>query len=1185
MTFQQRSFLGATISSFGASMGWGRTPSRLSVVLVEDSVVGDVFSPPLVGYPVYFDYGGWQFGGVLQRWQQSRSQSGCPIYTVDVVDPRDLLAGVQLIINGYTGYVGDINNTVPNIYNVYGYYEANFGFGSSGVNDTGTPWELVRDGFLALQLQFPISFRGNYYYVDLSFLPSLPSYYRVGGGNECINLLEFIEEVCDAASHDYFVKLTNVDWSVFGVSNVISIRTIDRTTPADIGKITQFVATVQAHKADSGIELRNETTSKLLVGGPMESVYYVNYSFGENTTPDKYSKILRAQTDKYPALIQELSDFPYPNGHRINHSCYSDTIIPYWGTFTSTGAVIVGDFNPEGDYVLTRYGFNPLVDDDTKTDFEWNPFFHAHTFKVDIYPLKLEGLADRYTRYTDEDGNIVGIPYYTDTMEMRMVLAGQTEWENFLVAINDVTTIDVHYKKARDLKLIQEGAITDILKDFFDKNARLPTAVEIRAAISQLRQYDLRSTKDPEYNDESKIEVQIRKLYEFLRNFAENYYGKKFLVKVPNVLAKVVYDTAGTDNDIIKTSLEPTDSGFLSEDLWDDAVAAGYLPWDVNKFTDDNNKIVAYVRYDYVYRDSLDITKNAEERDVDGVVVEEPGTGRRYIRGKYYSTNDLNEDEYMLWNNSLYLKCTVDKKLVFLNRADLTEPRAVITLSRPVFCRPKTLVIRGAIFSLFFSSHTLTAEERDGLVSEIASNLNFHPLVGTLNIPDCVAIPLKSNVDNYGPWYAIGSAGKTEFEQDTTLVPWNYGGFFQMNLVGNAKVQNIASTYQAGEDGTVTFPDVPGVQLGHALIDGGPYVTDIDVDIGENGATTTYKMQTWTPKFGRMQKATEERLEKMSTESRNIRREVRDFANKINRVDAKGVSYVSTKNMKDVPSRMHSNTIAPLIVGEVTGSQTNVGVSGITAADCWRVNQVITATMDEIDATLLPNYAQKAGGSIDNLMTVFSTDPDDSSFNGPKFVEPDSTDITVEDLNPFKDKEHPDGTQHNFLAVVRGGIIPNRGLVNLDKGLTGGMVRSVGLRVPTILTGWGHDIAGNPVPNANDNYPDEADDEFLEEYRLRTYKWKSGPLDVRWDEDRGVWTGSSPFFIGKVIENDISPLSTGLVQKNDEMWIAVTGSSISVLNPHDITLEVDLKVRWGKYPGWDSWIVEPWHFTTCEEEE
>lgn len=61
-------------------------------------------------------------------------------------------------------------------------------------------------------------------------------------------------------------------------------------------------------------------------------------------------------------------------------------------------------------------------------------------------------------------------------------------------------------------------------------------------------------------------------------------------------------------------------------------------------------------------------------------------------------------------------------------------------------------------------------------------------------------------------------------------------------------------------------------------------------------------------------------------------------------------------------------------------------------------------------------------------------------------------------------------------------------------------LRGVGLRAPMVLTGWGFDVDGKPVP------ADTGDaDAFASGAFRDPSNWKSGPLDVRWDDERKVW--------------------------------------------------------------------------------
>ena len=60
-------------------------------------------------------------------------------------------------------------------------------------------------------------------------------------------------------------------------------------------------------------------------------------------------------------------------------------------------------------------------------------------------------------------------------------------------------------------------------------------------------------------------------------------------------------------------------------------------------------------------------------------------------------------------------------------------------------------------------------------------------------------------------------------------------------------------------------------------------------------------------------------------------------------------------------------------------------------------------------------------------------------------------------------------------------------------------IRAVGFRAPMILSGWGYDTDGNPVPASGSVIHPEA--------TWNPQVWKTGPVDLRWDDARKVWTG------------------------------------------------------------------------------
>lgn len=59
------------------------------------------------------------FGGILQTYTQNRGPNGNPLYTVQVIDPREILSNATLILNDYGGPIHDLSNLI----NVYGFLE------------------------------------------------------------------------------------------------------------------------------------------------------------------------------------------------------------------------------------------------------------------------------------------------------------------------------------------------------------------------------------------------------------------------------------------------------------------------------------------------------------------------------------------------------------------------------------------------------------------------------------------------------------------------------------------------------------------------------------------------------------------------------------------------------------------------------------------------------------------------------------------------------------------------------------------------------------------------------------------------------------------------------------------------------------------------------------------------------
>lgn len=98
--------------------------------------------------------------------------------------------------------------------------------------------------------------------------------------------------------------------------------------------------------------------------------------------------------------------------------------------------------------------------------------------------------------------------------------------------------------------------------------------------------------------------------------------------------------------------------------------------------------------------------------------------------------------------------------------------------------------------------------------------------------------------------------------------------------------------------------------------------------------------------------------------------------------------------------------------------------------------------------------------------------------------------------------------QNDFNIVGKAG---NPDDINLQKDNKTNSVQAIGFRGPMYLSGWGYDVCGLPVPASGDT-------RYFDGYTAKDRKiWKSGPVDLRWDDERKVWTGGNEIIEGKMI--------------------------------------------------------------------
>jgi len=151
--------------------------------------------------------------------------------------------------------------------------------------------------------------------------------------------------------------------------------------------------------------------------------------------------------------------------------------------------------------------------------------------------------------------------------------------------------------------------------------------------------------------------------------------------------------------------------------------------------------------------------------------------------------------------------------------------------------------------------------------------------------PVFVAVPLVSNVSCYGPWTThpgLGYendnqlftdpnpvsqinnlVGEVNFSQEPDAQPWNYGGMRNLDDAILTRISNSNYYQQVLENGYVTTAGVlfNGANLGSRLVENGPLINSIGIQIGEDGFTTTYNMRTYNRKLGFFNKQSADQIQ------------------------------------------------------------------------------------------------------------------------------------------------------------------------------------------------------------------------------------------------------------------------------------------------------------------------------------
>lgn len=779
-TFSHYLFLGCSVRSFSSQIGWNEQVSELDVSLVQDTcrvppgkepkiyfdedlfeqTTDDAdpgFTYPIIGSPVYFRVEGFEFSGLVQSYEETGNEGGNPTFSVKIVDPRVVLEGTQLILSDYAGSV----YATSNILNIYGFLEsfgqkcpltlvngAYFGspadaFGGAAINDNGIQWNKVKDAISVLTSAIPTLGIKYSYYGRLVYRGSdSPGYGSMKSDLIDVSLpLRFPNQTAYQAL--YLVDLSEIP-------NAPEIYRLAGTNMS----LLECISTVCE---DAGCDYY-VTLVPIRLGATILKIIKIRISVrGSQPTLGSIALFVEDAGNVISKSVgRELRNEPNTQfifGGQVEsiYQVEDPTLInPYWG------------LDREGNIIPTFFDENDRLN-----------------FTVDLTVLN----TLLYTPLNIDEAIIT-------EYELQAALTGQDAWLAMASSIPSDLGLALNLNGVVDAQRV----LNVLARVDFAHHLIVPGAVAGPVAAANFNDFE---------NENNKMK-DLETIYNFVLNYAREFYGKRFIVRVPYTCARIE-----DESQQVVTSESPSDSGWTEHPT----VIGLANPLFMDLFKDDANKVVPFVKFSSA-KAEIEISNVQEE---DYILIE--------------SEDDEGED-----TSQLFLRAQIgEPEFVYENFEKKFNAHVVIDLSMPMlerlddndFHRTKEFVNKffiladGARAALALPPVAKPANMNDLLTRAGSSLLNLG-IFSVFKKPDAVAVPIRNNVLTYGPWIANGPPGQSRVQKDDGLVPWEYGSVKNMNTAGNEKVNEGVTYLQVTELGNVTIPGYPALHLGDELRFGGP---------------------------------------------------------------------------------------------------------------------------------------------------------------------------------------------------------------------------------------------------------------------------------------------------------------------------------------------------------------------------
>lgn len=628
--------------------------------------------------------------------------------------------------------------------------------------------------------------------------------------------------------------------------------------------------------------------------------------------------------------------------------------------------------------------------------------------------------------------------YVTDVLEIRCAMSGFNTWVLY------------HLLKNKTFPFFTNIGVTD-----YHINGLINGTITINSLLNTTSSVADYYTKI--YTGENFMEF-INKIYDEVRQAGEEFYGKKFLVALPA-------EPGGLANNLKFTA---EDYQYISSWVISSSAWSNTKPFSDLAFYDGDGKLKHCAIW------------NADDKYDYSGLGSNWGTGALWAQG--VGTYQVTVDQDIYWYNNLPW-ASVEVPAVSAYDSITTQQYGLFHLIK--WFKGQTPNVN--IMSSF-------GAEGGPLTYEIKPRR-----VG----PKTFGIAQESNRYTWGPWWWVSDKrGKAEARVEDNLKPETFGSAQALDEVGFSYANTAGATINSVESGYVELAEVPKYNLAEKFAGSGPYVTNININIGIDGIKTNYKFNTWTPQFGKLAKYNADRIARIN---KNFIRFMQDKRSKWTKPP------FPSKEPKS--GSVHGN---PNMISPIWGLHPMNGIFG---------------NMLNINGKPVPNVIN---GHAVNAMNAFAKNKETSYGSGfeqiysPMTVKREGDKATKEqplptkaDLNPYFPPIKEDDNLYG-VSEEKAKTDFQISLSNSEKGLdlkdpdneSVTEIRSMApLRGPLLLSGWGYTLTDAPTPGENREFDEDA----INNRNL----WKSGPVHLSWDEEREVWSGG-PQILEGILDSDIT---------------------------------------------------------------